>query len=119
MSTPKLSIADIIKNFNEDVGKCPDILDALYKNCMPLSEHIRSIMQSKEELKVAYDHLPDSTTILLADNKTKNYSKELLVWSIAILAASWAEWIFASKSNDDSIYQTDSTYQGNVERIAA
>ena len=92
MSSIKLSIAEIVKNFNEDVGKYDDILDAFYKNSMPLCEHIRSILQSKEDLKVAYSDLPDSTTILLADPKTMNYSKELIAWSIAILAASWAEW---------------------------
>lgn len=119
MSSIKLSIAEIVKNFNEDVGKYDDILDAFYKNSMPLCEHIRSILQSKEDLKVAYSDLPDSTTILLADPKTMNYSKELIAWSIAILAASWAEWVFTSKSNDDSLYQTDPAYQDNPERKAA
>jgi hypothetical protein len=102
MKNDKISVAEILKNFNEDVGKFPDILDALYKHSMILSEQIKISLQSKESLKAAYDHLPNSTTILLADKETKNYSKEILAWSMAILTSSWTEWIFNSKSNQDS-----------------
>lgn len=55
----------------------------------------------------------------MANKNTKTFSKEILAWSIAILAAPWAEWVFTSKSNDDSFYQTDPTYSENPERIAA
>lgn len=48
--------------------------DAFYENSVPLCEHIRSILQSKEDLNAAYSNLPYSTTILLADPKTRNYS---------------------------------------------
>jgi hypothetical protein len=42
-----------------------------------------------------------------------------LLLSIAILASAWTEWVFTSKSNEDSKYQTDPAYKNNKTRQAA
>lgn len=68
---------------------------------------------------IADKKFPQSTTPLVADPITKQYSKEIIAWSLAILTSSWTEWVFTSKSNDDSIYQTDPQYNQDPNRQAA
>ncbi len=43
---------------------------------------------------------------------------EILAWAIAILAASWTEWVFTAKSNPSSEYQTDPEYTNDIPRQA-
>lgn len=62
---------------------------------------------------------PQSTVPLIADPITKKYSKEIVAWAVAILTSAWTQWVFTSKSNKDSSYQTDSEFSENPERIAS
>jgi hypothetical protein len=115
----QISIAALLRKFDDDIESYPDILDAIYENVKALAGHIQKSLQSKESLKVADKEFPQSTTPLVADPITNRYSKEIIAWSIAILTSSWTQWVFSSKSNDDSIYQTDPQYNQDPPRQAA
>ncbi|HYZ58816.1 MAG TPA: hypothetical protein VE544_04090, partial [Nitrososphaeraceae archaeon] len=60
-----------------------------------------------------------STTPLAVDRKQHIVSPEILGWSIAILASAWSQWVFTSKSNEQSAYQVDPAYKDNKSRLAA
>ena len=115
----QISIAEILKEFDKNLESYPDILDAIYKSSMTLAEQIQKSLQSKKNLKVADQKFSQSTTPVVADPVTKQYSKEIIAWSIAILTSAWAEWVFYSKSNNDSAYQTDPKYDQKPDRKAA
>jgi hypothetical protein len=115
----EISIGALLKKFNDDIGSYPDILDAIYLNAKTLAENIQQSLQSKEPLEVADKEFQQSTTPLVADPLTGQYSKEIIAWSVAILTSSWTEWVFSSKSNDDAFYQTDPVHSKQHDRQAA
>jgi len=115
----EISIGALLKKFNDDIGSYPDILDAIYLNAKTLAENIQKSLQSKELLEVADKKFQQSTTPLVADPLTGQYSKEIIAWSVAILTSAWTEWVFSSKSNDDAFYQTDPIYNERPDRQTA
>ena len=49
----EISIAQLLENFEADMQRYPDILDAIYANVKPLCETIQSILSQKENLRKA------------------------------------------------------------------
>jgi hypothetical protein len=80
---------------------------------------IQSSLRSRENLRTADEESSRSTTPVAVDRNTHQISPEILGWSIAILASAWTEWVFTSKSNEYSKYQTDPAYKNDKERQAA
>jgi hypothetical protein len=115
----EISIGALLKKFNDDMGSYQDILDAIYLNAKTLAEDIQKSLRSKESLEVADKKFPQSTTPLVADPITGQYSKEIIAWSVAILTSAWTEWVFSSKSNDNAMYQIDPKYNEDPARQAA
>ena len=60
-----------------------------------------------------------SATPLVVDRKQHIVSPEILGWSIATLASAWSQWVFTSKSNEQSAYQTDQAFDDDEGRLAA
>jgi hypothetical protein len=115
----QICISSLIEKFEKDVTKYPDILEAIFVNVKPLTENIHSILKEMEDLKLADDRYPQSTTPLAADPKTQIYCKEIIAWALSILASAWTQWVFTSKSMEDSDYQTDPNYDNDPDRQAA
>jgi hypothetical protein len=65
---------------------------------------------TKQNLNTADEQYSRSTTPVGVDRNAPIVCPEILGWAIAILAAAWTEWVFTSKSNLDSKYQTDPEY---------
>jgi hypothetical protein len=130
----EISIAHYIKEVNDHFGKNPNILKAIAENAsdlaskittalfdvgVDLAEFIQLSLMSKEQLRTVDEEHPRSTTPLAVDIDIPLISPEILGWSIAILASAWSEWVFASKSNDDSKYQKDPGFKNDASRQAA
>jgi hypothetical protein len=115
----KIPIAALLENLETDIQKFPDVLDALYKNAKPLCERIQSILNQIENLSKADVEDQHSTVPIGVDPNTMQYSKEIATWAIAILSSAWALWVFTSKSQEASYYQTDSSENEGPDRIAS
>jgi hypothetical protein len=118
-SSNQISIAYYVKEVNDKYGKNQDISGALFETGLDLAESIQSALITKENLKTAYEESPRSTTPVGVDTNAQIICPEILGWAIAILAAAWTEWVFTSKSNPGSKYQTDVEYINNRPRQAA
>jgi hypothetical protein len=114
-SSNKISIAYYVKAVNDRFGKNHDISAALSETGVDLAESIQSALMTKESLKTATES-PRSTTPVGVDRNARIICPEILAWAIAILAAAWTEWVFTSKSNPGSKYQTDAEYINNRPR---
>jgi hypothetical protein len=133
-SKGEISIALYVKEVNDRFGKNGDILESIVKNAndlapkirdalieveVNLAEMIQSALMSRENLRKVDEESSRSTTPVAVDRNTHQISPEILGWSIAILASAWTEWVFASKSNEYSKYQTDPAYKNDKDRQAA
>jgi len=90
-----------------------------YLKGLELAESMQSILMTKENLKTAAEESPRSTTPVGVDTSARIICPEILGWAIALLAAAWTEWVFTSKSNPVSKYQTDIAYTNDISRQAA
>jgi hypothetical protein len=123
-----------VKKVNDTFGQDKDILraiatnspelttrivDALLEVGIDLSEFIQDSLMTKEILSKADDNHSRSTTPLVVDRKQHIVSPEILGWSIAILASAWSQWVFTSKSNEQSAYQTDKAFNDDEGQKAA
>jgi hypothetical protein len=114
-----ISIAYYVKVVNEKYGRNQNISYSLYETGLELAESMQSILMTKENLKTAYKESPLSTTPVAVNRNSRMISPEILGWAIAILSTAWTEWIFTSKSNPSSKYQTDREYTNDRPRQAA
>jgi hypothetical protein len=105
-SKNKISIARYLKKVNDNFGQSGDIRKAITEYGIDLAEEIHKSLKSKEDLKLADNNDPKSTTPVAFDRSKKKVSPEILGWSIAILSVAWAEWVFTSRSNNPA-YQSD------------
>ena len=92
------------------------IVEALFDIGVDLSESIQISLMSKEKLSKANSNDIKSTTPLMVNRDKQVISPEILGWSIAILATAWTQWLFTSKSNDQSIYQSDPKFNDDKGR---
>ncbi|MFL6403101.1 MAG: hypothetical protein ACJ71M_06465, partial [Nitrososphaeraceae archaeon] len=83
-------------------------LGAINSYVLRLANDIRLALLIKEKALVVNGHTP-----LLEVNLDMNAcSAEIFMWSIAILASAWTEWVFAAKSNNPD-------YKNNPEKNKA
>lgn len=130
----RISVAEYIKRVNVSFGENRDIIHAMANNApdlaskivealfdigVDLSESIQISLMSKEKLSKANNNDIKSTTPLMVNRDKHVISPEILGWSIAILATAWTQRLFASKSNDQSMYQTDPKFNDDKGRQAA
>jgi hypothetical protein len=119
-SQSEISIAHFVKEVNDRFGKNGNILqNALFEVGVDLAEIIQASLDLRENLRRADSESTRSTTPVAVDRDVPMICPELLGWSIAILASAWTEWVFASKSKEDSKYQTDPAYRNDSARQAA
>jgi hypothetical protein len=134
MDNGRIPIAMYVKRVNESFGKdgnivhslatnSPElasrIVQALFETEVDLAEFIQDSLMSKERLSKADESHARSTTPLVVDREQHIVSPEILGWSIAILASAWSQWVFTSKSNEQSAYQTDPAFKDDESRLAA
>jgi hypothetical protein len=123
-----------VKKVNDRFGNNGDILEAIAKKATDLATQIKdklidtgadlaetneSPLTFTEPLKPIDEQFPKSTTPLIVDKNKLIINPEILGWSIAILASVWCEWVFTSKANPNSKYQTDPAYESDMSRRAA
>ena len=129
----RISVAEYIKRVNVSFGENSDIIHAMANNApelaskivealfemgVDLSESIQISLMSKEKLSKANNNDIKSTDPLMVNRDKQVISPEILGWSIVILATAWTQWLFTSKSNDQSMYQTDPKFDGDKGRQA-
>jgi hypothetical protein len=130
----RIPIATYVKRVNDSFGKdgnivhslatnSPElasrIVQALFETGIDLAEFIQDSLMSKERLSKADSNHARSTTPLSVDREVPLVSPEILGWSIAILASAWSQWVFTSRSNEQSAYQTDPVFKEDASRLAA
>lgn len=118
-SSNQISIAYYVKAVNDKYGKNQNISHSLYETGLELAELMQSILMTKENLKTAAEESPRSTTPVGVDVNAQIICPEILGWAIALLAAAWTGWVFTSKSNPVSKYQTDTEYTNDRSRQTA
>jgi hypothetical protein len=119
-SQDQISIAYFVKEVNDLFGKNGNILQkALFEVGIELAEIIQASLDSRNKLRRVNNESPRSTPPVAVDRDIPMISPELLGWSIAILASAWRELVFASKSEENSKYQTDPNYKNYPDRQAA
>jgi hypothetical protein len=114
-----IPMAHFIKEVNNIFRKSGNIMHAFTEIGIDLAEIMQSSLISTENLKTVDEPFPRSTTPLIVEKNTRTVYLEILGWATAILASAWSEWIFTSKSNPNSKYQTDPAYQTDKSRQAA
>jgi hypothetical protein len=118
-SSNQISVAYYVKAVNGRYGKNQDISRSLFETGLELAESMQSILMTKEDLKAADEAFPRSTTPVVVDRNSGMISPEILGWAVAILSTAWTEWVFTSKSNPSSKYQTDPEYTNDRPRQAS
>jgi hypothetical protein len=129
-----ISIAHYVKEVNDRFGKnggileaivnnandlAPKVIDALFQVGVDLAEMIQLSLMSRENLRTVYEESSLSTPPVAVDRNIHQICPEVLGWSIAILASAWTQWVFTSKSNEYSKYQTDPAFKNDKDRQAA
>jgi hypothetical protein len=92
----EINIAKHLEKFQRVLGETKIPVLAIL-SCIPeITVEIKSALMSQENLAKKNDQIP-----ILECN-----SAECYMWTIAILASAWTEWVFAAKTNNPK-YQDD------------
>jgi hypothetical protein len=102
MSPHKIDIAKYLSRLESKDIRNP--LEAMHLCLVGLADELKTMLVYKEKLETVDDKAP-----LLESNST-----ECLMWAAAILASSWTDWIFMSKSNNPEYCQQKSQAAANA-----
>ena len=75
-----------------------EVLEAIKPHAYELAGNIRFSIESKENLQVVENQTPPLIVTPPTNKGPGVISAEILMWSIAILASAWTNWIFTAKS---------------------